>query len=263
MIDRFTRWPEVVPIKDIETGTVAKAFNQHWVARFGVPTRMTSDRGSQFTSELWKAMADLLGIELHPTTAYHPQANGLVERLHRTLKASLKTRLTGPHWINELPLVLLGLRTAPKEDLNASPAELVYGSTLTVPGDFIPDSAPQAPVHQQLRLLRERVGNLKPVPTSAHCTVKTNVPDDLTKARFVFVRTDARRTPLQTPYEGPYAVIGRSDKSFTLQMGAREDNVSIDRLKVAYVDDTLPVPVAQPPRRGRPPKVPAPRRPPD
>ena len=256
IIDRFTRWPEAVPIKDIETITVAKAFNQNWVARFGVPRRMTSDRGSQFTSDVWKAMTNLLGIELHPSTAYHPQANGLVERLHRTLKTSLKARLTGPHWISELPWVLLGHRTTPKEDLNASPAELVYGSTLTVPGDFVPDSTPQAPDQRQhLRQLREKVGNLKPVPTSAHGTIKVNVPDVLTRAKFVFVRTDARKTPLQTPYEGPYAVINRSDKFFTLQMGTREDNVSIDRLKAAHVDEALPVPVAQPPRRGRPPTV--------
>ena len=193
MIDRFTRWPEVVPINDIETITVAKAFNQNWVARFGVPGKMTSDRGSQFTSELWRAMTNLLGIELHPTTAYHPQANGLIERLHRTLKASLKARLTSPHWINELPWVLLGLRTAPKEDLDASPAELVYGSTLTVPGDFVPDSAPQAPVQEHLRQLREKVGNLKPVSTSAHGAIKINVPDNLNKAKFVFVRRDGKR----------------------------------------------------------------------
>ena len=71
IIDRFTRWPEAVPIKDIETRAVAKAYTQNWVARFGVPAHMTSDRGTQFVSELWKAMTNLLGTELHPTTAYH------------------------------------------------------------------------------------------------------------------------------------------------------------------------------------------------
>ena len=97
---------------------------------------MTSDRGPQFVSELWSCMSNLLGTDLHPTTAYHPQANGLIERNHQDLKASLKCRLNGPNWIDELPWVLLGLRTAPKEDLRSSSAELVYGSPLTVPGDF-------------------------------------------------------------------------------------------------------------------------------
>ena len=82
MIDRFTRWSEAIPIQNIETQTVARAFIQNWVARFGVPLSMTSDRGAQFTSDLWSAMCNLLGTELHPTTAYHPQANGLVDCSH-------------------------------------------------------------------------------------------------------------------------------------------------------------------------------------
>ena len=89
MIDRFTRWPDAIPIQNIETRTVARAFIQNWVTRFGVPLSMTSDRGAQFTSELWSAMCNLLGTELHPTTAYHPQANGLVECSHSYLKAAL------------------------------------------------------------------------------------------------------------------------------------------------------------------------------
>ena len=73
VIDRFTRWPEVVPVKDIETQTVTKAYVQNWLAGFGVPSHMTSDRGTQFVSELWRAMTNLLGTDLHPTTAYPPR----------------------------------------------------------------------------------------------------------------------------------------------------------------------------------------------
>ncbi|KAI0241039.1 hypothetical protein LSAT2_002963, partial [Lamellibrachia satsuma] len=95
VVDRFTRWAEAIPLVDAQTTTCARAFAAHWVARFGVPADMTSDRGSQFTSE-------------------------------------------GLNWLDELPWVLLGIRTAPKEDLGCSSAELVYGAPLTVPGDFIP-----------------------------------------------------------------------------------------------------------------------------
>ena len=255
IIDRFTRWPEAIPITNAETQTIARAFVRNWVARFGVPASMTSDRGTQFVSELWNAMCNLLGTELHPTTAYHPQANGLIERVHRNLKASLKCRLTGPNWMDELPWVLLGTRTAPKEDLNASTAELVYGSPLTVPGDFVPDGQPkQTP--RQLQQLRDRVGNLRPVPTSAHGEkhIKTNVPGALRHARFVFIRRDARKAPLQTPYEGPFEVLKHGDKFFKLRIGNEEDTVSIDRLKPAYVDKSQPTQVAIPPKRGRPPK---------
>ena len=255
--DRFTRWLEAIPIPNMETSTVARAYLQNWVARFGIPRQMTSDRGRQFISELWSAMSNLLGTELHHTTAYHPQANGLIERSHRDLKASLKCRLSGPNWVDELPWVLLGLRTVPKEDVGTSSAELVYGTPLTVPGDFFPDENPRS-VPKELQRQRDRVGDLRPTPTSAHCEkqIHTNVSEALQKTKFVFVRLDARRSPLQNPYDGPFEVIDRAPKYFTIRFGKTSDTISIDRLKPAHLDQSLPAQVAQPPRRGRPPGQP-------
>ena len=76
----------------------------------------------------------------------------MIERFHRTLKASLKARLTGSYWVEELPGVLLGLITAPKEDLGYSSAEMVYGEPLTIPGEMISngtvqDFLPSVPLH--------------------------------------------------------------------------------------------------------------------
>ena len=76
-------------------------------------------------SELWKKTATLLGASTNATTAYHPQANGLVERMHRTMKASLKAKLgSDPNWCDTLPVVLLGMRAAVKQDINCSVAEM-------------------------------------------------------------------------------------------------------------------------------------------
>ena len=130
IIDRNTRWPEAIPLKRITSSQCVQALITGWIARFGVPGDITSDRGSQFTSSLWSEIADRLGVKLHLTSAYHSQANGMIERFHRTLKASPKARLTGSNWVEELPWVLLGLRTAPKEDLGYSSAEMVYSRTL-------------------------------------------------------------------------------------------------------------------------------------
>ena len=82
-----------------------------------------------------------LGTQVHRTTAYHPQANGLCERFHRSLKAALRAALSDGNWVDRLPWVMLGLRSAPKEDLDASPAELVLGQPLCVPGEFLPESS--------------------------------------------------------------------------------------------------------------------------
>ena len=253
IVDRFTRWPEAIPLSDTSTKSCARAFLNHWVARFGLPSDLSSDRGAQFTSRLWSDIAELYGTKLHLTTAYHPQANGLVERFHRHLKSSLRARLSGPNWLDELPWVLLGIRTAPKDDLKSSSAELVYGSPLTVPGDFIRSPPTDPPVEQQLQRLRNHAGSLVPIPTSRHGPIVPFVPHTLAVAPYVFIRRDGHKTPLQTPYTGPYKVINRTDKAFTIDMGGREETVSIDRLKPAHVDPTAPVPLAQPPRRGRPP----------
>ena len=73
--------------------TCARALLDGWIANFGVPDSVTSDQGAQFTSKLWRELNTLLGVErVNHTTAYHPQANGLVERFHRQLKDSFKAR---------------------------------------------------------------------------------------------------------------------------------------------------------------------------
>ena len=116
-IDRFTRWPEAWPMTDITAETVALTFANGWIARFGVPSTITSDR--QFESRLWTSLMQLLGCQHLRTTSYHPIANGIIERFHRQLKASLKAHTPAVHWIESLPLVLLGIRTALKPTYNA------------------------------------------------------------------------------------------------------------------------------------------------
>ena len=166
IVDQFTRWPEAIPLKVTDTETCALALIFHWIARFGIPLDMTSDRGSQFMSNLWTTIAKLLGTRLQHTTTYHPQTNGLVERFHRHLNSTLRAQLTNHNWLDELPWVLLGIRTAPKEDLNCSAVELVYGSPLTVPGGFI--ATPQG-MHDSstiLPQLRDTVSKFAPFPTT-------------------------------------------------------------------------------------------------
>uniref|UniRef100_A0A669CLV2 Gypsy retrotransposon integrase-like protein 1 n=1 Tax=Oreochromis niloticus TaxID=8128 RepID=A0A669CLV2_ORENI len=252
VVDRTTRWPEAVPLASTTVATVARAFLSTWVSRFGPPADITSDRGPQFVSELWSAMADGLGVKVHRTTAYHPQANGMCERFHRSLKAALRASLTGGDWVDRLPWVLLGLRSAVKEDLGVSPAELVLGQPLRVPGEFLPESPP--PCFDTSLLPFRPPRDSFPVPGPVHhCLPDTFVPSSLDSAHFVFVRHDAHRTPLRPPYDGPYRVLKPGNKHFILDFGGRQEVVSVDRLKPAHVMHEDQVVPAQAPRRGCPP----------
>ena len=112
MVDRFTRWPEAVPLVDMSADTVARVFVASWISRFGVPSTITTDCGRQFESRLWAKLMELLGTTHIHTTAYHPCANGLVEHFHRQLKTALHAHMTPLcTWTDVLPMVLLGIHT--------------------------------------------------------------------------------------------------------------------------------------------------------
>lgn len=89
IVERLTRWQEEIPMEDSTALTVAKAIIRECIARFGVPLAISVDKGTQFESSLFHELNQLLGTRHFHTTSYHPQANGLVERFHRTLKASI------------------------------------------------------------------------------------------------------------------------------------------------------------------------------
>ncbi|CAB0042244.1 unnamed protein product [Trichogramma brassicae] len=108
---------------------------------FCTPLTITTDQGAQFEGKLLAQLCKLVGAKHVHTSPYHPQANSMVERMHRTLKAALECSPETP-WTLALPGVLLGLRTTFKEDLQASPAEMVFGTSLRIPGEFVARQEP-------------------------------------------------------------------------------------------------------------------------
>jgi transposase InsO family protein len=233
IIDRFSRWMEAIPLQDITADSVCRAMYREWICRFGVPHRCTSDQGRQFMSDLFRKFSNLFGIKLYRTTAYHPQCNGMIERVHRTLKSALKAH-NNPSWFETLPTVLLGLRVHCKEDIKSSPAELVYGEPLRVPGEFFTPSQNTITDADLLKNLRQTFANLRPSPVSRHANPDSFVFRELDSTPCVYERDDTVRGPLQRPYTGPYPVLTRTDKTFTILKNNKQVVVSKDRLKPAF-----------------------------
>ncbi|XP_046965859.1 uncharacterized protein LOC124534193 [Vanessa cardui] len=140
------------------------------------------------------------------------------------------------NWVETLPLVLLGIRSAFKDDLQSSSAELVYGEPLRLPGEFFQTTANQSTdISDFMSRLRQFAAKLQPAPTARHSKDKIFVYKDLASTSHVFLRDDTLRGALQPPYTGPYEVIERGDKTFKIQVKGRNVAVSIDRLKPAYI----------------------------
>ena len=267
-VDRFTRWPMAVPMRDISAESVIEAFSYGWVSNYGIPSSITTDRGSQFLSAVWNQLMATWSIKTHQTTAYHPAANGLVERFHRRLKESLIaiSNHESVNWYWKLPCTLLSIRTTLKPDIGASPADLVYGEGLSVPGSLIPSRAVDDNSNSRRQLLdhlRLEVARLQPTDTSAHRSPRIHVPESLAAATHVFVLRGGHQPALTSPYMGPFRVVSRGQDSYRIALPGRGiDSVNISRLKPAVVaqdDDGEDVPPDTPPSPPPPGRRPGPR----
>ena len=122
-----TRWPEAIALKSITDKAIAEAMLEVF-RRMWLPSQILTDNGGQFKSTFMADVTKYLGIDAVKTTPYHPQANGVVERMHGTLKPILRKAVAqGLDWSRQLPLALAALRQLPNKSTGYSPNQLVYG----------------------------------------------------------------------------------------------------------------------------------------
>jgi hypothetical protein len=182
-------------------------------------------------------------------------------------KAAIMARCSDSlKWLDDLPLVMLGLRAAYKEDLKCSAAEVVFGEPLRLPGACLGSTADDASGAESV--VEDYVSELaKAASSRSYCAVNWHGNDNapgqqdaaLKTCSHVYIRVDAVKKPLQRPYQGPFSVLERGDKCFVLQRpDGGTDTVSIDRLKPAFgaADVEREPPEDTTTRSGRPVRLP-------
>ncbi|GFU33077.1 transposon Ty3-G Gag-Pol polyprotein [Trichonephila clavipes] len=176
----------------------------------------------------------MMGSHRIHSASYHPQSNGMIERFHRHLKSPIIAHEdTG--WTDILPIVLLELRSAMKNDLKATSSQLVYGTTLRLPSDLISSESLQTSVTPTcVSKLITMMRKLSPISLDSHSCTKSYVHQSLSTFTQVFFRNDKIGPPLTPPSTGPHLVKSRSDKNFVICINNKNVTVTIDRCKPAF-----------------------------
>ena len=141
-IDKFTKWPEVEAVRKVTAQSAIKFF-KGLVCHFGVPNRIITDNGTQFTSHAFMQYIEDLGSRVCFASVAHPRSNGQAERANAEVLRGLRTktfdrlRKSGRRCIDELPAVLWSIRTTPNRATGQTPFALVYGAEAVLPTELI------------------------------------------------------------------------------------------------------------------------------
>lgn len=135
-IDYNTGWTHAIPTVTND-GTAAATMLAEIIKDHGTPVILITDNGAAFVSNYFAELTQSLRIQHRKTSAFYPQANGKVERMHQDLKNTIRRYMIdapGEQWMQLIDRALLDHRNHIIDDLGASPAFLVYGKELRMPG---------------------------------------------------------------------------------------------------------------------------------
>ena len=240
--DRFTKGCFAIALPDTKSDTIATYFMNQYVSFFGVPRIIVTDNAAYFTSYSWSKFMTFLNVNHKFITPYHSQSNGMVERFNRFLRTALRCHKNSEAWFDHLGLALLGINASYNSDISMSRAERLFGKKLRLPCAFFDESAsmPAFDDPSKLKTLMEFFNDREPAPVNTHtCHRKVHVDKRLHTCSAVYIRVDRVKKGLEPSYTGPFKVVQKSDKYFTIETSLGTKNISLDRLKPAYIADVF------------------------
>jgi hypothetical protein len=259
--DYFTKWVEAFPMPNQEAKTVADLFVKEFVCRYGVPRKLFSDQGSNFQSNLFREVCKLLDIEKSRTTPYHPQSDGLVERMNRTIEAMISMYISPGQrdWDEYLPYIMMAYRSAVQSTTGYTPNKMMLGREVELPIDLIigvPEDKEKkvsgVEYVEKLRVDLEQVHAVAREHIKCRSDRQKRNYDVKTRMKryeecdLVWLHNPAKKKgispKLTRSWEGPYMVIHRlSDVTYRIKGGLRAKLkiVHFDRLK-PYHGESVP-----------------------
>ena len=261
MACRFSKLTQVVPLRSATAITVAKAFCTHWVYKYGAPRQTLTDNGPQFASKLLMSTSQELGVKNVFTSAYHPQANGQVERYNRTLAAMLRCFVdeNPTDWDLYADALTYAYNCSVHRSTGARPFDLVLTQppssfTTTITEDEADPSARNKFPHRAREVMdkaRAQLGETQARYKRDFDKRVRAVAHKPATGGYVYLDPydgSKGKSKLQHNVEGPYRVLDVTDRTATVQRGGVAERVTLDRLTPAPINATekasAPPPVA-------------------
>ena len=256
--DYFTKWPEAYALPNQEATTVAEVFVREYVCRFGVPLELHSDQGRNFESNVFKEMCALLGIKKTRTTPLHPQSDGMIERMNRTLEAQLSKFVDDHHrdWDYYIPYLMMALHSATHKSTKCTPTMMQLGRELCLPIDLLLGRPEEpTPMHSYTEKVQQSLEQVHLFARENLRLASDKMKDyyDLRANIKVFEAGDAvwLHNPQQKPghspklmraWEGPYTVIKAiNDVVYRIQLTSRSKPKVVHRNHLwEYTGDNKP-----------------------
>lgn len=232
IIDCFSRWIELYATPDTSAESAAQPLLQH-CGRFGIPSKIRSDRGSQFVNKLIGHLSGLFLTEQDLTTAYSKEENAIVERANKEVLRHLKAvifdeRIYRKWSTNQLPLIQRILNSEEKKRTGVSPAEILFGNAINLSRHLLfqpvlTETEVDLPDYLQHMLERQsaiiKVAQETQREFDSH-HMSRNDPDlsDFPVNSYVLFENPAGgRNKLQTKLQGPYQVVARRDNEIIIK----------------------------------------------
>jgi hypothetical protein len=136
IVDRLTKVAHFLPVRTTySSARLVELYMERIVSLHGVPKKIVSDRGTQFTSHYWQKVHESLGTKLNFSTAYHPQTDGQTERINRILEDMLRACALqyGTSWDKSLPYAEFSYNNSYQKSLQMAPFEALYGRKCRTP----------------------------------------------------------------------------------------------------------------------------------